>query len=343
MYKVVTISKKTGIEEGYLGEYDTQEEANDIAYRFNLKADRHPSIAKVVQNEEENEEDEEDQNYFNDFFNNPRQKVESEDEIWDFEEQDTEESSEESSSDGGFDLSFDETPSQQRYRNTQRIERPVQRRVEQKIEPYRNPQQERKINSFTQLQSQKSSERIKSRNKKEMQYNKDRFMFRDVGSNSSISSIRKSNTKPFMFSQIQHSIRGIIISKNKVLIREPANHYDNVVWEFYGGTPEKNETEEETVKREVREETGYDTRVIKYVGDYTYKNRVLKFYLLEKIGTQQAWHGYETTEEETWSTKWVTKEQAWNYFKLNKNELYKRLLRNALDEAFHKYKLINMR
>ena len=146
-----------------------------------------------------------------------------------------------------------------------------------------------------------------------------------------------------MFAEIKSSIKGIIIHNNKVLIREPANHYDNVIWEFYGGTPESFETEEQTVVREVKEETGYETNVVKYVGDYTYKNKVIKFYLLEKVGSQQKWKDFETNEEETWSTKWVTKEQAWNYFKLNKNELYKRLLRNALDEAFHKYKLINMR
>ena len=177
--------------------------------------------------------------------------------------------------------------------------------------------------TFTGLISDQSTDRMKSNNKHEMKYNKDRFMFRDVGSTSSVSSMRKHSTRPFMFQgQIKHSIQGIIINGNKVLIREPANHKDGVTWEFYGGTSLDHETEEQTVIRETKEETGYSSRILGYIDDFTFKNVVLKFFLLEKTSKQEVWKDFQTREEETWSTKWVTKEQAWQYLKLNRDTLY---------------------
>ena len=67
MYKVITISKRTGEEEGYLGEYDTEQEAEQIANKFNLKADRHPSIAKVINSEEES--------FFTENYKNPTSTI----------------------------------------------------------------------------------------------------------------------------------------------------------------------------------------------------------------------------------------------------------------------------
>ena len=107
-----------------------------------------------------------------------------------FDEEDTEESSEESSSEESsseemHDLSFDDKPKEYLYR------KPIYKPSEEPIINTRpnfntNQQEQKNINSFTQLQSNASSDRIRSRNKNEMQYNKDRFMFRDVGSKTSI-------------------------------------------------------------------------------------------------------------------------------------------------------------
>ena len=363
MYKVITVSKKTGEEEGYLGEFEDKQEAIDVANDFNRKADRHPSIAQVLKLEEEV--------FFEENYNNPNQDFnlffedDSEEVEYSSEEEseEVEYSNEEESEEINYNNEYDNTSfnlsslttnrqiqqqqQTRRIRDTSSIRRLRERVNEhQRITERNNPIIEEKpqTRTFTSLVSEQSSERIKSRNKHEMQYNKDRFMFRDVGSNTSLTSMRKTSTNPFMFQgQIEKAIMGIIIKDNKVLIREVANHYRGITWDFYGGTPEHNETEEETVFREVKEETGYNTKIITYVSDYTYKNRILKFYLLEKIGKQEQWKDFSTSEEETWSTRWVTKEQAWNYFKLNSDELYKRILRNALDEAFHKYKLKNMR
>ena len=340
MYKVITISKRTGEEDGYLGEYDTQQEAEQIANKFNLKADRHPSIAKVINSEEES--------FFTENYKNPTstilQSVSFDEEENDSEDEFVFEDSEDDSEDEFVleDSEDDSDSEEQDFYNSQIIPRSIPQQP-----TYQNPIEKpvyEKPKTFTGLISDQSTDRMKSNNKHEMKYNKDRFMFRDVGSTSSVSSMRKHSTRPFMFQgQIKHSIQGIIINGNKVLIREPANHKDGVTWEFYGGTSLDHETEEQTVIRETKEETGYSSRILGYIDDFTFKNVVLKFFLLEKTSKQEVWKDFQTREEETWSTKWVTKEQAWNYFKLNRDTLYKRILRNALDEAFHKYKLINMR
>ncbi len=357
MYKVITISKENGQEQGYLGEYETEEEAVDIANGFNKKSDRHPSIAKVIEIE--------DDNYINDFYSNPNQVDEedseseseqAEDFEWEFESESESESEEEQ-----YDLSFFDKEEehkqeiedkqnfireQQQRRQNYPPKRPISRQIRDLSRA--NPIEQEPIKKtplYTSLVSQQSTERIKSLNKHEMKYNKDRFMFRDVGSSSSLTSMRKNSTNPFMFQgQIEYSIQGIIINSNKVLIREPSNHHDGVKWEFYGGTPSNiDQSETETLIREVKEETGYMTSLVTHIEDYTFNNKILKFYLLKKISKQEQWKDYSTPQEETWSTKWVTKEQAWNYFNQNLNHKYKRILRNALDEAFHKYKLLNMR
>jgi len=69
---------------------------------------------------------------------------------------------------------------------------------------------------------------------------------------------------------------GIIFSsdRKKVLL---VKRRDVPVWVLPGGGIEKNESSETAIKREVLEETGYTTQVIKKVGEYIPINKLAKF------------------------------------------------------------------
>ncbi len=69
----------------------------------------------------------------------------------------------------------------------------------------------------------------------------------------------------------------VIFHKDKILIgrKRFGEHPMNLggKWHVIGGKVEEGETEEEAVKREVKEETGLDVKVVKRLGEKTVKNR----------------------------------------------------------------------
>jgi 8-oxo-dGTP pyrophosphatase MutT (NUDIX family) len=85
--------------------------------------------------------------------------------------------------------------------------------------------------------------------------------------------------------------------KNKVLL---VKRRDVPVWVLPGGGIEKNETAEETIIREVKEETGFNVKITKKIGEYTPVNRLSRFtYLFEC----EVISGKETTSSETKEVK----------------------------------------
>lgn len=85
------------------------------------------------------------------------------------------------------------------------------------------------------------------------------------------------------------SVRGIIkIEEGILLIHRIKRKKDGTYREYYvvpGGKMEKNETEEETVIREVKEEVGIIIKPLKKIFEYNsnYDDSIQKFYLCEFI------------------------------------------------------------
>ncbi len=77
------------------------------------------------------------------------------------------------------------------------------------------------------------------------------------------------------------SSRAIIIENDKVLLMFRRKIKDGIVNEYYvvpGGGTEENETLEETVIRELKEELNIDIEIIKYLGQIEYKDTIGNYY-----------------------------------------------------------------
>ncbi len=84
-----------------------------------------------------------------------------------------------------------------------------------------------------------------------------------------------------------HKIAAIAIKDNKFfMVRKKGKD----IWTNLGGKPEGNETEEEALKREIKEEIDCDSKIVKKLGDFESKavfddaTLVLSTYLVEIIG-----------------------------------------------------------
>jgi ADP-ribose pyrophosphatase YjhB (NUDIX family) len=79
-------------------------------------------------------------------------------------------------------------------------------------------------------------------------------------------------------------IAGLILKNNKVLcIRQDKGDYKDFIW-APAGHLEPNETLEEGVIREVKEETGLDVKVKKLVMKVEYSQLIFYFYFCDIIG-----------------------------------------------------------
>lgn len=264
MYKVVLRSKSTGQVDGYLGGYNSFEEASEIVERFNLKADRHPSIAEIEGVDPE---------------------IDLDDSTDTFEFEDSEESEEdfdsEEESDSGDDRTtfmFNRTTKQTPKRN--------------------NPVRE--------------------------------FMF--------------ASSKNPIQEQDEKRVMGILIDdKGWILLRQPANEYMGIKWEFYGGHIDYGETKEKAVVRETREETGFQSQVISKLGLFRANNIKYYVFLLEKLSDQDQWSDFESENEETWETQFVPLYEAESMLRKNRDIEYRKMLLKALSEAYHRWKMKQLR
>jgi 8-oxo-dGTP diphosphatase len=91
----------------------------------------------------------------------------------------------------------------------------------------------------------------------------------------------------------------------KVLLREPAGHYDGYVWTFPKGRPALGETPEQAALREVREETGYRARIVAPVPGVFPGGTTLNAYFLMAPVEQAGPPDWETQ-----AVRWASLEEA---------------------------------
>jgi 8-oxo-dGTP pyrophosphatase MutT (NUDIX family) len=93
----------------------------------------------------------------------------------------------------------------------------------------------------------------------------------------------------------------------KLLLRRPSDHFDGYAWTFAKGRKEPGEHPEAAALREVREETGYDARIVgRLPGVFETSKSATVFYLMEPVGTPASF------DKETQDIRWVSLSDAFD-------------------------------
>jgi 8-oxo-dGTP diphosphatase len=96
--------------------------------------------------------------------------------------------------------------------------------------------------------------------------------------------------------------QAIIKRDNKILMVKQFVQRGDIVWNFPGGGIEGNETPEEACKREVKEETGFDVKIIRLV----YRNAKKFTYVAEIIGGELTLDLDSETNKDIIDVSWVS-------------------------------------
>lgn len=90
--------------------------------------------------------------------------------------------------------------------------------------------------------------------------------------------------------------RAIIIEDNKLLVffrRKINNGVENTYYAIPGGHVEDDETCEETVVRELKEEMNLDIEIIEYLGNFVIDNKEENYYYAKIVGGELQFGGEE--------------------------------------------------
>ena len=115
---------------------------------------------------------------------------------------------------------------------------------------------------------------------------------------------------------MKKTVRAIIIENNKLLVFFRRKLKDGKYITYYaipGGHVEKDETNEETVIRELKEEMNLDIEIVSYLGELEAYNQIEYYYQAKIVGGVLQFGGEElerNSEDNYYEIRWITIEEA---------------------------------
>jgi len=129
------------------------------------------------------------------------------------------------------------------------------------------------------------------------------------------------------------SAGGVVIRNNKVLLIYSASRNS---YAFPKGTIDEGETKDVTAIREVKEETGYTTEIVGFLGDFAYEfdgmdgcryRKTVSYYLMDVTDNEKPHPNLQAGED--FVTMWVSAEKAFEMLTFDDS---KEILQRALNE-----------
>lgn len=117
---------------------------------------------------------------------------------------------------------------------------------------------------------------------------------------------------------MKKTVRAIIIENNKLLVFFRRKLKDGKHITYYaipGGHVEENETNEETVIRELKEEMNLDIEILEYLGEIEAYNQIEYYYHAKIVGGELQFGGEElerNNEDNYYEVRWISLEEAIN-------------------------------